>query len=150
MKKILFLFLITFYNLSYSFVIDKPDPSLTPGAYKQEANESFCVVGFSKTIRKVSEKTKQKIYNRYNVPLEDRGGYVTKIDHLVPLQFYGTNEESNLWPHYFNTEYGVLKKNKLENLLKKKICNGEITQIEAIKCIINDWTLCYRKYYVNK
>lgn len=146
-KKLIFLLLITLNSLSYSSVIDRPDPSLTPGAYRQEANQSFCMVGFSKTIRNVSEKTKQKIYNRYNVPLEDRGGHVSKIDHLVPLQFYGTNEEANLWPHYFNTEYGVLKKNKLENLLKKKICNGEITQIEAIKCITNDWIACYKSHF---
>src|SRR5438105_1964073 len=64
-----------------------PDTSLTPGendsrVTQANVNQTICVTGYAKTVRKVSTKTKSKIYSAYHVSKRDRSKYT--IDHLIP------------------------------------------------------------------
>ncbi len=149
-------FILTFSLLFSSVAIaqvDLPNKDVTPGAILNTDLSKVCVSNYSKGVRDVSESLKKKVYKLYNVPVEQRGSYngvmVSKIDHLVPLSIGGANDITNLWPHYFNVPsgYGVLKKNKLENYIKVKMCNGGITQEKAFQCFTNNWIDCYKEQF---
>lgn len=152
MKKLLVILSLLFGNLATA-QIDSPDSTKTPGGILTTDLSKICVSGYSKTVRDVSESLKKKVYKLYNVPLEERGSYngklISKIDHLVPLSMGGNNEIINLWPHYFDvpSNYGVLKKNKLENYMKVKMCKGNVTHEEAINCFTNNWIECYKREF---
>jgi hypothetical protein len=128
--------------------IDLPNKETTPGHVLSIDLDTICIPGYSKTVRNVSGKLKNRVYNLYNVPQEERGRYSSKVDHLIPLSIGGSNDLTNLWPHYYETKsnHGVLKKNQLENKLHKLVCDKEIDIREAQECISSDWISCYNKY----
>src|SRR4029450_8073014 len=78
-----------------------PDSTRTPGAISEKVTQenigqTICGSGYTKTVRKVSAKTKAKVYAAYKVPKKDRSKYT--IDHLIPVSLGGNNSTKNLWP----------------------------------------------------
>jgi hypothetical protein len=155
MKKLLTIFIYFVFTIAHAQTglgIDKPNYSLTPGSSMTDNLNVICVSGYSATVRNVSEGLKQKVYKLYSVPKNERGSEngieISKIDHLIPLAIGGSNDITNLWPHYYNTQsgMGVLKKNIIENTLHRKVCQNEIEIHEAWKCIALDWQSCYYKH----
>ncbi len=151
MKKLLTLSILLVSTIVLA-QIDKPDFKKTPGKIANTDLSVVCVPGYSSKVRNVPESLKDKVYDIYNVPKKERGDYkgkqISKIDHLVPLMIGGSNDVSNLWPHYFNVPsgFGVLKKNQIELYLRDQVCGYKMTQQEAFECITKDWIICYRRH----
>ncbi len=152
MKKVLVLISLLLSTNLLAEGISIPNNVFTPGSILTTDVNVICVPNYSKSVRDVSGKMKNKIYGLYDIPKNERGtveGRLTsKIDHLIPLSIGGSNDITNLWPHYYNPDdgYGVLAKNKIENRLHKLVCNGEISVEEAQSCIVDDWRECYHKF----
>jgi hypothetical protein len=82
--------------------------------------------------RNVSREEKALIYEAYGVPSRCRKEYT--IDHFIPLSLGGTNHRDNLWPEAKSIK--ALRQD-LELDLYKKMSQGQVTQAEAIKIIVD-------------
>lgn len=127
----------------------KPDPFITPGDVNAAATvEMICTTGYSATVRNVTQSTKDKVFDLYDL---NRVPGLYEVDHLVSLQLGGTNNIANLWPqHYFIQPWNAKVKDALENHLRRQVCDGKMTLQEAQKAIAEDWIKAYCKYYNKK
>lgn len=146
MKKIILAVLfMPLGSMAYDFL---PNKSLTPGAYASGSVKEICEAGYPERSRNVSQSTKKKVYERYNVDISTcKGG--CKIDHLIPLSIGGSNDITNLWPHEYTQFWSVYKKTRLEVRLRREVCGGTLPLREARECIASNWTLCYNRWYHN-
>lgn len=99
---------------------------------------------YTKTVRNVSDSTRQKVFAEYGIPYSEHSNY--EVDHLISLELGGSNDISNLWPENSKIEYGSLVKDKFENYLHSQICSGKITVQEAQKQISGNWLKYYQEY----
>jgi hypothetical protein len=119
-----------------------PDPACTPGAtFANVTKDLICVSGYSKTVRKVSQKTKEEVYAAYNVYSHGPGEY--EVDHFISLALGCSNETANLWPEAAKPEPGFRQKDKVENYLLKQVCEGKMTIAQAQKSVSVDWLKTY-------
>lgn len=122
----------------------RPDPTLTPGAWKSPPTPlpDLCRPGYTNTVRRVTEKAKQRVYRSYHIDPAGATKRGYRIDHLVPLGLDGTNEDRNLWP-----ETGSQKKDALEDRLRRLVCTGAISLQAAQWAISSDWVAAYDRYF---
>ena len=102
----------------------------------------FAKVGYTKTVRDVSEATKKKVFAEYGIPYSQHSNY--EVDHLISLEIGGGNDISNLWPENSKITDGSLTKDKFENYLHAQVCAGKMTIQEAQKEISADWLSYYQ------
>ena len=95
-----------------------PDSACTPGAVLTTNTTIVCKVGYTKTVRDVSEATKKKVFAEYGIPYSQHSNY--EVDHLISLEIGGGNDISNLWPENSKITDGSLTKDKFENYLHPK------------------------------
>lgn len=111
-----------------------PAPDQTPGHRCDPSNPDFTEYRYEEKIpycqRRVTTATKNKIYEKYKIPVAERKNYT--IDHFIPLALGGSNAAQNLWPE--NKKIKALRP-KLEMDLYIMISKGEITQLAAITII---------------
>ncbi len=120
----------------------RPDPSCTPGALNPAVTQAttdrtICVAGWTATVRppeSITEPEKAASMAAYS----DTGSMGDfEYDHFVPLELGGaTNDPRNLWP-----EPGPSPnpKDTVENELRQKVCDGQITLAEAQHEIVTNW-----------
>jgi hypothetical protein len=121
----------------------RPDPVLTPGAGEAVPMATLCMPGFSAGRRRVTAAMKRRVYLNYGlVPVDP---YV--IDHLVPLELGGTNDVANLWPQPVKGPYGSKAKDRLEDALKRDVCDGKVRLSAAQRAFRGDWTGAYRRRF---
>ena len=120
-----------------------PDPECTPGAVFHEATlETICVSGYSKTVRKVSDSLKKKVYESYGIPYpQPRGSY--EADHLIPLAIGGNNDIANLFPESGEPRPGFREKDVVEVYLRDVVCAGQIGLAAAQFQVARDWLSIY-------
>lgn len=120
-----------------------PDPECTPGAiFENVTTEMVCTPGYSKKVRKVSVKTKQKAYAMYGIKYpQPFGAY--EVDHFIALSLGGSNDISNLWPLPAEPAPGFKEKNILVNYLHEEVCAGNISLQAAQQQIANNWVALY-------
>ncbi len=118
-----------------------PDPHCTPGSVdpaitQANISSTICRSGYTAKVRPPSsETTKAKYdvaYPAYGIP----GGDTSELDHLVSLELGGSNDITNLWP-----EVGSLPnpKDKVENALRRAVCEGKVPLRAAQQAIAADW-----------
>lgn len=118
-----------------------PDRDCTPGAIWKGASKSqLCLPGYSSLVRNVPAKTINDIFSRYKINQSDRSKY--EIDHLVSLQLGGSNATSNLWPLNIKTKD---KKDRVENYLKRQICDNKISIKSAQSSIAKNWVELHKR-----
>src|ERR1035437_6991394 len=124
-----------------------PDQLCTPGAIdpkvtQDDLYQTICSKGYTKTVRPPTSYT-----NKLKVQQILEYGYVDKNlkdyeeDHLISLELGGSpTDPKNLWPEPGSSPN---PKDKIENLCKKKVCDGEITLTKAQQEIATNWeTAC--------
>ena len=142
------LFSLTFSGRASSVALPTdpivPDHKLTPGVVLTTDLKVLCQVGYSKTVRNTSDKTKAQIYDRYHID-KTKGHY--EIDHLISLELGGADVVENLWPQSYDTQpYNAHRKDALENYLHKQVCAGKMNITQAQKEIADNWVAAYKKY----
>jgi hypothetical protein len=126
-----------------------PDPRCTPGAIDPAVTQSdirrtICATGYTEAVRppeSVTEPEKRASLRAYGdrQPLHDY-----EYDHLVPLELGGArNSPRNLWP-----EPGASPnpKDALEDRLRARVCDGDMTLASAQLAIARDWVAAHRRY----
>jgi hypothetical protein len=143
--KFLFFLLLT-SGASASISRELPDHALTPGDVLTTDTKVICVVGYSKTVRDVKADERRAMFLSYGIP--DTGEWSSyEGDHLISLELGGSNKLTNLWPQsYLLSPWNAYKKDTLENLLHRLVCNGTVPIEVAQKEIATDWIAAYEKY----
>ncbi|MGP0053424.1 MAG: hypothetical protein ACLPZR_31925, partial [Solirubrobacteraceae bacterium] len=130
-----------------SGLYSRPDPACTPGALDPAVTQAtidrtICVEGWTDTVRppeSITEPEKSASMSAYG----DSGspaGY--EYDHFVPLELGGaTNDPRNLWP-----EPGASPnpKDAVEDELRSKVCDGQISLAAAQRDIVKNWVALAR------
>lgn len=100
-----------------------------------------CVSGYSATVRDVSDKLKNEIYQRDGIIRSDK----TAIDHIIPLCLGGSNHPDNLRAMFVSEK---VKKDNLERYLcNSHVCDGDIDINYAQRRIYENWSSFYEEIY---
>ena len=128
-----------------------PDINKTPGdVIKDIPLDLLCMKGYTQTVRSVSKTTKKNVYELYGIsyPPEE---FTFVIDHLIPLELGGSNSIKNLWPQSVEeSSVSAKMKDKVENLLHQKVCDGSISLPNAQSIMTGNWNIWYNTYIENK
>ena len=111
-----------------------PDPALTPGAI-ETSDIGFICSHITKDRRRVSKGKKNRVFAAYGIEQADRSLY--NVDHLVPLDIGGSNEERNLWPQL---ERDAKFKDQCERKVGGLICSNQLDITVAQAGFAKDWT----------
>jgi hypothetical protein len=128
-------------------LFSEPDPRCTPGALNPAVtpatiDQTICRSGWTRTVRpreRVTAKEKRASMRAYGDPATPSA---YEYDHLVSLELGGApNDPRNLWP-----EPGASPnpKDRVEDALHRKVCDGEIPLREAQRIIAEQWVPYYR------
>jgi hypothetical protein len=118
-----------------------PDSSCTPGSIdpavtQRNIHSTICRAGWTTRVRPPVAQTERAKYDvaypAYHVPRSVK----SELDHLVPLELGGSNDITNLWP-----EVGKIPnpKDKVENALRRAVCDGRVSLAAAQNAIAADW-----------
>ncbi len=124
-----------------------PDPNCTPGAVDPVVTQdtifqTICKRGYTKTVRpKVSYTNTLKMQQIAEYGYTDTNPKDYEEDHLISLELGGSpTDPKNLWPEPGSSPN---PKDTIENMCHAKICNGQISLLEAQKEIATNWqTAC--------
>lgn len=126
-----------------------PDPALTPGAVRTTDKGAVCGDRHTSQYRHWSRARDDRILAEYGLPAGPRPDF--EVDHLIPLDLGGSDEDSNLWPQprrSIEPEWNAERKDRLEWKLSDMVCNGQLDLVVAQDAIRTDWTGAYRKYFL--
>ena len=134
-----------------------PDPIDTPGAINPAVSQAnigstICQVGWTRTIRPGRAytnalKRRQLTAWQGYASATDRDAY--EEDHLIPLDLGGApDDQHNLWPEPRVSADGwnADRKDGLERVLNRLVCNGRLPLVLAQRAIALDWTAAYRQF----
>jgi hypothetical protein len=125
----------------------RPDPHCTPGALNPAVtqatiDQTICQSGWTSTVRppeSITETEKAGSMAAYG----DSGLMSAyEYDHFVPLELGGAvNDARNLWP-----EPGASPnpKDDVEDELRQKVCDEQMTLSQAQRAIATNWTVLAR------
>src|SRR5450759_4778216 len=125
-----------------------PDAACTPGTANPDVTQAtigstICRAGYTATIRPPASYTdalKRQQIVAYGYPDTDPRGY--EEDHLIALELGGApSDQRNLWPE---PAHSPNPKDKVENVLRQRVCAGSLTLAEAQQRIATDWTTAAR------
>ena len=132
---------------------DMPDRRHTPGAINPEVTQTnigstICVPGWTSTIRPPSSYTSLvKHLQIAQLGLTDRTPSHYEEDHLISLELGGApRNQRNLWPEPWEGKCGAHVKDRLENVLKAKVCAGKLLLKDAQESVAVDWQAAYRAH----
>ncbi|MHB8492765.1 MAG: hypothetical protein ACYDA6_11220 [Solirubrobacteraceae bacterium] len=118
-----------------------PDPRCTPGAvFTHVSLSTICAYGYTSRARDVSEVLKRHIYAEYGIKHHRPGAF--EVDHFVPLDINGSNEEANLWPQPAPA-YHV--KDRLEAALGAAVCAHRVSIGRAQQAIAVNWQTAWAR-----
>ena len=112
--------------------IQLPPGAINPDVTQENIGSTICAAGWTKTIRPpAAYTTKLKIQQLRAEGVTGRASDYEE-DHLIPLELGGhPTDESNLWPEPWNGPNGAHAKDRVENKLHRKVCNGQISLQDA-------------------
>jgi hypothetical protein len=131
---------------------DLPDADKTPGSANPVLTKSvFCAKDFTtRKYRHISSQLRADVFSSYGIfdchfPVVC--GKVYELDHLIPLEIGGSNDQTNLWPQPRATHpWNAIIKDRLEDKLHSLVCDGKVSLKQAQDDIAKDWIAAYKKY----
>lgn len=134
-----------------------PDPRCTPGAASAAVTQAnikttICRTGFTATIRPSQAETgrlKPKAMAAYGLDIKTRP--TTELDHLIPLELGGSNDDRNFWaqPSDLPGHAYLNRKDGVEGSLRAAVCAGRTTLAAARNAIAANWTTAKAKLGVS-
>jgi len=114
------------------------DFRLNPAVTQESAQETICVVGWTRSIRPPSAYTrrvKQELLRQLDLPAESAPQY--ELDHRIPLSLGGAPfERANLELQPWDE---APEKDRKEACLSRAVCAGRLTLTAARERIWRDW-----------
>jgi hypothetical protein len=127
---------------------DAATPGATdPAVTQANIHETICIPGYSRTVRPPSYYTSRLKHRQ--LAAEGIFGQMRAYeeDHLIPLAVGGAPRDvRNLWPEPRFGFWNAEKKDRLEDLMHRRVCEGAISLRTAQDAFRGDWTTGYRRY----
>jgi hypothetical protein len=111
-----------------------PDPQLTPG--EMDASLACSMSGH---LRQASDSEKNLILVAYGYPA-DTNKASGEFDHWFPEWMGGSDGPKNVWFERHAGKFGSYAKDKVEKLLRQKVCVDHTMSIDEAKKQIQSWT----------
>ena len=111
-------------SFGIAFADELPDPILTPGVIDQSCSVETLREGSTATRRHTTAAMKAEAYAKYGmIPHQGAcaGQRGCEVDHRVPLEACGADDEANLWPMPYEGPCNAYDKDHLENATKRDI-----------------------------
>ncbi len=123
-----------------------PNAQYTPGAVLSVTMSDVCTPDYARNARDVPIEEKEAVYREYGIM--HHGPHQYEVDHLIPLEIGGSNDEKNLWPQPMNTQpWNAHVKDKLENRLHDLVCSGRLGMKQAQQMIATNWITAYQQVF---
>lgn len=129
---------------SASVVVSSPNSRLTPGAAILSDRKVVCALENVKN-KAVSVQLQREVFKRY--AMQGARAQAYEVDYLVTPALGGANDVRNLWPHSYSAAWNAKVKDRLEDLLRDKVCDGSLELGQAQREIAGDWIAAYKKYF---
>jgi hypothetical protein len=131
------------------YPFDMPDSRCTPGALNPAVTQAtlrrtICRRGYSSSIRPPTSITQPEKLASIRAYGLHQGPRSYEYDHLISLELGGApNDSRNLWP-----EPGASPnlKDKVENYLHARVCNGRISLASAQRIVAVAWVSFYNDH----
>lgn len=127
--------------LLLSAVLVRPLP-ITPGVTRAISREAVCSTAWGKDRRHVTLTMRKHVFAAYGIPYSQHARF--EVDHLIPRELGGADDEANLWPQSWDGPDGAHAKDRLENALHRAVCHGDLTLAAAQTAIRTDWIAAAR------
>jgi hypothetical protein len=130
-----------------------PNWFLTPGITNPDVTQdnikkTICKSGWTKKIRPRTSSTnalKQQQIAQYGYADKKLSHY--EEDHLISLQLGGDpTDPRNLWPEAYAGRCGARVKDVIETKLKRLVCSGKTSLVQAQQAIAWNWVVAYNQY----
>lgn len=122
----------------------RPNKDLTPGVTRPLTRAAVCSTKWGKDRRHVTLAMKRHVFAAYGIPYTQHALY--EVDHFIPREIGGADDERNLWPEKWDGPDGAHAKDRLENALHRHVCAGTISLAAAQEAIRSDWIAAFRLY----
>ncbi len=123
-----------------------PDNRITPGATRLVASDQVCVLSASEDDRKPSQALAMQVFDLYGIRNPQPRAF--EVDFLIAPTLGGADDVRNLWPQpYTDSIWNSRVKDALEDLLRARVCNGEMDLASAQAEIAKNWVSAYQKYF---
>ena len=130
---------------------DLPDPTLTPGVIDQTCTADTLKNTTTTGRRNTTAAMKAEAYAKYGMAPHQgacSGPEGCEVDHRVPLEVCGLDDQANLWPMPYDGTCNAHDKDRLENATKRDIVAGTITVAEGqARFLAPDWRVEYQKRF---
>ena len=118
-----------------------PDVRCTPGGIDPAVTQAniystICTTGYTAKVRPPEAQTEAFKFNAAYPAYGIASGTETELDHLVPLELGGDNDEANLWPE---VPPSPNPKDSVEDALNRAVCEGRVSLASAQVAIAQDW-----------
>ncbi len=127
-----------------------PNKDLTGGSIRTGDRDAAC--GHARERRgPMNAVRRDEILRRYGLPPGTHPDY--EIDHLIPLCLDGSDDPSNLWAQprrSIEETWNAEAKDRLERLMCRMVCDGQIDIATAQEAFAIDWIAAYHTYYEGK
>jgi hypothetical protein len=120
-----------------------PDPECTPGAVMTADLEVICHQS-TRERRHVSASVHRAAFTDYGLSYPQAPG-AFEVDHLIPLELGGDNTIDNLWPEAAWPGPGFREKDRVENYLHRRVCDGSMSLRDAQRLIATDWLSAWKE-----
>src|SRR5271170_8503765 len=111
-----------------------PDPQLTPG--EMDASLACSTGGH---LRQVSDSEKDSILVSYGYPA-DTNRSIGEFDHWFPEWMGGSDGPKNIWFEPHRGKFGSYAKDKVEKMLRQKVCVDHTMNVNEAKKQLQGWT----------
>jgi len=123
-----------------------PNARFTPGqAFVGVTASQVCTSGWASAHRHVTQEQYYQVYGEYGIHYPQPYG-TYELDHLIPLELGGDNDNANLWPEPASPTPGFHEKDDLENALHDMVCSGALSLSAAQHAIATNWYAAYQAY----
>ncbi len=125
-----------------------PDPTLTPGVIDPSCTADTLRTTTTKGRRLTTQAMKDQAYRKYGMAAGQgacSGPQGCEVDHRVPLEACGKDDQANLWPMPYDGPCNAHDKDALENQTKRDILAGTITLEQGqARFLAPDWRVEYQ------
>ena len=148
MKLLAFAIVSAMVAMGMAYAAPLPDPALSPGAVRTADVADVCGDRHTARYRHWSRGRDNRILEEYGLPGGPHPDY--EIDHLIPLDLGGADDDANLWPQprrSIEPVWNAERKDRLEWALADLVCSGRLDLSAAQREIREDWIAAYRRNF---
>lgn len=123
-----------------------PNTRLTPGATRLISRAEVCALPPQVEEAQPKPALAAEVFRKYKIANPQPGAY--ELDYLIDPLLGGAEDARNLWPQpYAEGVWNSRIKDALEDLLRSKVCQGQMELDAAQAELAANWVASYQKHF---